>query len=228
MCAHRHTHTHPQFTYERYISTYSLYPLSYIHRRLWQHQTIFQHQELLYLRHSFLYPYHQSTLTYIGDFLLSQGRCKHQVLGDGNCLFSSLSHQLYGTVEYYSQLWSGLVQLIEKNDSTYWKYWIKRMDWGNVTFGDHMQWVKNNGTYLNCKHPVTISLCLSIYGSKNPSGIVQWEKKAIPRNQNLVTTSSTCALPHPIFPSRTCVQISTLWQYRTTQEHAHSVTTTCE
>jgi len=80
-----------------------------------------------------------STLIYMGDFLLSQGRCKHQVLGDGNCLFSSLSHQLYGSVEYYSQLQYGLVQLIEKNDSTYRKYWIKRMDWGNVTFGDHMQ-----------------------------------------------------------------------------------------
>jgi len=47
-----------------------------------------------------------STLTYMGDFLLSQGRCKHQDLGDGNCLFSSLSHQLNGTVEYYSQLWT--------------------------------------------------------------------------------------------------------------------------
>ena len=32
-----HTHTHTQFTYERYNSTYSLYPLSYIHRRLSQH-----------------------------------------------------------------------------------------------------------------------------------------------------------------------------------------------
>jgi len=39
-----------------------------------------------------------------------------------------------------------------------------------------------------------------MYSSMYLSGIVQWEKKAIPRNQNLVNTSSTCALPHPIFP----------------------------
>jgi len=64
----------------------------------------------------------------MGDFLLSQGRCKHQVLGDGYCLFSSLSHQLYGTVEYYSQIRYRLVQLIEKNDSTYRKYWIKSLN----------------------------------------------------------------------------------------------------
>jgi len=56
-CTHTDTHTHTQLTYKGYNSTYSLYPLSYIHRRP-QHQTIFQHQELLYLRHSFLYPYH--------------------------------------------------------------------------------------------------------------------------------------------------------------------------
>jgi len=136
----------------------------------------------------------------MGDFLLSQGRCKHQVLGDGNCLFSSLSHQLYGTVEYYNQLRYGLVQLIEKNDSTHRKYWIKEWTGGMLHLVTTCNESKTMVPYLNCKHPVTISQFLSVYGSKKPSGIVQWEKKAVLWNQNLVSTSSTCALPHPIFP----------------------------
>ena len=82
----------------------------------------------------------------------------------------------------------------EKNDSTYKKYWIKRTDWGNVTFCDHMQRVQ---IYLQASSDY-FSVPIYVW-LKEPIRIVQWEKKAIPWNQNYVTTS-TCALPHPIFP----------------------------
>ena len=142
-----------------------------------------------------------SSLTDLGDFLFSQDHCKHQVRGDGNCLFSSLSHQLYGTVEYHSQLRFGLVKLIEKNDSIYRKYWIEgTTDGENVTFDEHIQRVKNIGgwgTLLEIQassdyFSVPIYVC-----AKNPPGIVQWEKKAIPRNHNMVYT---CTLLQVIFP----------------------------
>ncbi len=144
-----------------------------------------------------------STLTEIGDFLLSQGRCKHEVLGDGNCLFSSLSHQLYGTAEHHSQIRSGLVQLIQKNESVYRNYWIEgTTDGRKVSFDEHTQCVKNNGSWGTLLELQASSDYFSVpiyVCAKNPSGIVQWDKKAIPRNHDVIQTS-TCTLPQPVFP----------------------------
>ena len=204
---HTHTHTHT----ETHTHTHSLHmsditpPTLYTHcptyiagygnTKLYSNTRSYSTFDTHSCIHTTIHP------NIHGGLLLSQGHCKHQVLGDGNCLFSYLSHQLYGTVEYYSQLY-WLVQLIEKNDSTYQKYWIKRMDWGNVTFGDHMQQVKNNwswGTLVELQASSDYFSVPIYVWLKEPIRIVQWEKKAIPWNQNYVTTS-TCALPHPIFP----------------------------
>lgn len=49
------------------------------------------------------------------EFLQYQGRTVHCVLGDGNCMFRSLSHQIYGTEDEHQNIRLILQQVLEEN-----------------------------------------------------------------------------------------------------------------
>ena len=70
-----------------------------------------------------------------------QGRTVDRVLGDGNCMFRSLSHQIYGMEEHQSIRLT--LQVLEENLDTYEKYWIQT----GVSFPLHVQRLKNQGVW---------------------------------------------------------------------------------
>lgn len=55
-------------------------------------------------------------------FLVTGGRHVHSVAGDGNCMFHSLSHQLFGTPERHFVVRSLLVRFESKNKRPFHKY----------------------------------------------------------------------------------------------------------
>ena len=77
------------------------------------------------------------------DFLHSQLRKCHHVLGDGNCLFRAVSHQLYGTEEKHLEIRMSLIDFINQNKSKYEQFWID----SNSTFSEHMDSIKNPGSW---------------------------------------------------------------------------------
>ena len=142
-----------------------------------------------------------STLTDVESFVTSQNRCVHDVLPDGNCMFRALSHQLYGSNEHHIYLRSMLLEVIQHNYITYQPYWIEDMPWGKVTFAEHVQELAcagSWGTHLelqaisDCFH-VTVFVC-----SPNAFGIIQWERKATPKNHGTIFIPPLSL--QPIFP----------------------------
>ena len=79
----------------------------------------------------------------ISQFLRSQGRTVYHVLGDGNCMFRSLSHQIYGTENEHRNIRLTLQQVLEENMETYKKFWIQ-MD---TSFSLHVQMLKSQGVW---------------------------------------------------------------------------------
>jgi hypothetical protein len=77
------------------------------------------------------------------EFLQCQGRTVHRVLGDGNCMFRSLSHQVYGTEDEHQNVRLTLQQVLEENLETYEKFWIQT----DVPFSVHVQRLKNQGVW---------------------------------------------------------------------------------
>ena len=131
-----------------------------------------------------------TTLTYMESFLLSQGRCVHNVLPDGNCMFRALSHQLYGNDKHHIEVRKLLKEAIVSNHTVYQPYWIEDMPWGKVTFTEHLERlgiVGNWGTQVELQ---AISDCLNVtvfVCSANPSGIIRWERKARPTNYGCIS-----------------------------------------
>ena len=62
--------------------------------------------------------------THLDEFLHCQSRQHHCVIGDGNCLFSVISHQLYATEDLHIQLRQSLHRYIDQHQSEYEVYWI--------------------------------------------------------------------------------------------------------
>lgn len=77
------------------------------------------------------------------EFLRCQGRTIHCVLGDGNCMFRSLSHQIYGTEDKHQKIRLALQQVLEENFEMYEKFWIQT----DVSFSSHVQRLKNQGVW---------------------------------------------------------------------------------
>ena len=67
----------------------------------------------------------------------------HRVLGDSNCMFRSLSHQIYGTEDEHQSIRLTLQQVLEENLDTYEKFWIQT----DVSFPLHVQKLKNQGVW---------------------------------------------------------------------------------
>lgn len=53
----------------------------------------------------------------LNEFLNSQARKCHNVIGDDNCMFHATSHQLFGSDQQHSQLRLTLQEIIEKRQS---------------------------------------------------------------------------------------------------------------
>ena len=56
------------------------------------------------------------------NFLKDNGRKVHVVKGDGNCLFRSMSYELFKTQEHhfkYATIWFGLLAVIGKNSPSF-------------------------------------------------------------------------------------------------------------
>ena len=77
------------------------------------------------------------------QFLESQGRTVYRVLGDGNCMFKSLSHQLHGTEDKHSDVHLVVQKVMEENMEKYNSYWIQI----ETTFSQHVQLIKNKGVW---------------------------------------------------------------------------------
>jgi hypothetical protein len=88
-----------------------------------------------------------STLTDSDDFLRSQGRSACNMLPDGNCMFTALSHQLFGSVEYHLELRQTLLSVIQNNYITYEGYWIDHTPHGTVKYEDHVKSLANPGSW---------------------------------------------------------------------------------
>ena len=142
-----------------------------------------------------------SALTDIESFMMSQDRHLHNVLSDGNCMFRALSHQLYGSDEHHHEVRRILLEVIQRNQITYQPYWIEDMPWGKVTFNEHLQRLANLGSWgtqvelqaVSDYFNITVFVC-----SPNPSGIMRWERNAIPRHHdtiNIPPTSLQATLP---------------------------------
>ena len=63
-------------------------------------------------------------------------------MGDGNCMFCAIAHQLYGTDQQHSQLHLILQDIIEKNAMHYEPLWI-----GKDTFSTHVNQIKLTGVW---------------------------------------------------------------------------------
>ena len=63
-------------------------------------------------------------------------------MGDGNCMFRAIAHQLYGSDQQHSQLWLTLQEVIEKNSKDYKPLWI-----GKDTFSTHVNQIKLAGVW---------------------------------------------------------------------------------
>ena len=84
-----------------------------------------------------------TSLTHLDDFLYYQSRRRHTVLGDGNCLFRVVSHQLYATEDFHAQLRQSLHHYIEQNKSKYEAYWID----STTSYSHHLQQLKMLGSW---------------------------------------------------------------------------------
>lgn len=140
-----------------------------------------------------------STVTHPGDFLKSQNRRAHNVLPDGNCMFRSLSHQLYGSDEYHIQLRHALLEQIQNNYKTYQPYWIEADQLGGkVLFDEHLESLAKTGSWgtqvelqaTSDRFNVEVFVC-----SPNPSRIIRWGKEAVPRHHSTIIISSLTMMP---------------------------------
>lgn len=130
-----------------------------------------------------------STLTNFADFLRNQGRCAYNVLPDGNCLFRALSHQLFGSDEHHLQLRQGLLAVIQANYTVYEPYWIEHTPCGIVKFDEHVKSLANAGSWGTQVELQAASDCFNVVVyvcSRNQSGIVRWEKIAVPRHHDAI------------------------------------------
>ena len=103
------------------------------------------------------------------EFLQYQGRSVHRVLGDGNCMFRSLSHQIYGTEDEHLNIRLILQQVLEENLETYEKFWIQT----DVPFSVHVQQLKNQGVWgthvellaATDYYQIPVYILCTVYGS---------------------------------------------------------------
>jgi len=105
------------------------------------------------------------------------------------------------------------------------KEWTGRMLY-LVTTCNESKTMEVGVPYLNCKHPVTISqfLCMA---QRTHQELFSGNRKHSTESElcnYFYMCSSSPYLPIHQRASRTCIRIPPLRQYRTTQEHAHSVT----
>ena len=73
--------------------------------------------------------------TQLDEFLHCQSRQCHCVIGDGNCLFRVISHQLYATEDLHIQLRQSLHRYIDQHQSEYEVYWID----STISYSQHLQ-----------------------------------------------------------------------------------------
>ena len=106
------------------------------------------------------------------EFLQYQGRTVHRVLGDGNCMFRSLSHQIYGTEDEHQNI-RLILQVLEKNLEMYEKFWIQ----ADVSFSVHVQRLKNQGVWgthvellaATNYYQIPVCICTAHGSSRNPT-----------------------------------------------------------
>ena len=137
-------------------------------------------------------------LTDVDDFLMSQDRSARLILPDGNCLFRALSHQLYGCEEYHVELRNMLLHVLQGNITTYKSFWIEDTPQGKVTFQEHLKNLTKLGSWGTQVEIQAASDCFNIVCSSNPSGIIRWERKAVPINHGAFVY--THSMPTPMLP----------------------------
>ena len=127
-----------------------------------------------------------SALTNIKDFLRDQNRLLYNVTADGNCIFRVLAHQLCGSEEHHIELRSCYYKLSRITMIPTLVIGFKICHGGRIViFDEHLNNLGIPGSWGTqvelqaCSDwlKVTIYIC-----SYNPGGIVQWERKAMPKN----------------------------------------------
>ncbi|KAI9291010.1 cysteine proteinase [Neoconidiobolus thromboides FSU 785] len=84
----------------------------------------------------------QDTYTMIESFLNPLNLMLLDVLGDGNCLFRSLSDQLYGNVEQHREVRKETCDYLLENSKEFELFFSEE-----ETFGDHLTRMRNEGTF---------------------------------------------------------------------------------
>ena len=116
-------------------------------------------------------------------FLRDQGRKLYKIAGDGNCMFSAISHQVYGAEGVHVALRLTLQALVQSNIDQYKCLWIRK-----TPFSIHVQRMKESGwwgtqvelqaasDYFN----VPVYVCLT-----NSAGVYSWHMFRPRYNQGL-------------------------------------------
>ena len=106
------------------------------------------------------------------EFLNTQSQQCHCVVGDGNCMFRAVSHQLYSREEFHLELRSVVQETLECNAHRYSCLWI-----GNDSFSEHIKAISQPGVWGTQVELQLISDYFSVpvfIGMPNSEGVYNW------------------------------------------------------
>ena len=116
----------------------------------------------------------QPTIDPLTAFLMTEGRQVYAVAGDGNCMFRSLSHQLYGTSERHFSVRALLLRFENKNQEIFSKL---LMEVNSPTIQSHIK--KLNlpgkwGTHVEL-HAAATYFQIPVFFIRTPCNNYKWE-----------------------------------------------------
>ena len=126
-------------------------------------------------------------------------RLRYYIVGDGNCLFRSLSFIIFGKQEKHFEVRTFLVQFISMNPSYFKTYCLP------LTVQDHVKQMENNFVWGTHAEIFAVSLYftkpvyVALYKDKDGNGPYYWAKYMCREGINqLHFTSETMKLPNQL------------------------------
>ena len=141
--------------------------------------------------------------------IVSQGSVS--VIGDGNCLFRVISHQLYANEDLHIQLRQSLHRYINQHQSEYEVYWID----STISYSQHLQQLMCLGSWGTQLELQAFSDYLSLplfFCSPHPqTRAYSW--KFVPSIKKNLTSRRGIALLPAVLPAVHC------WSHRNRTQH---------
>ena len=131
----------------------------------------------------------------VNEFLNFQGRKCQAMKADGNCMFRSVAHQLYGLEDEHLELRRVLKGTIEGN-----KEWYKCLWMGDLSFEDHVNQIGCKGVWgtqveLQAKSDL-FGVCVYVT-SLNQQNVYCWHRF---KPHTTSVPGSRCSLRLPVYP----------------------------